>query len=91
MKICSQEYLQKVLLLSEEERERLLSRMGGKLPNRLEKRKMTTDEALAVQMEIEDEQLEEWRGKIRTIREKEEKKAAKKNPGTPENDAPAAA
>jgi len=37
--ICTPEYLARVELLSEEETERLLSRMHGKLPRRLEKAK----------------------------------------------------
>jgi hypothetical protein len=54
-------YLAKVKLLTKEETERLLSRMGSKLDRRLEKRKVSQEEALAKQMEWEDEQLQEWR------------------------------
>ena len=56
MKISKPEYLEKALLLSAEEQERLLSRMTGKLPRRLEKDKLSVAEALAIQLEIEDEQ-----------------------------------
>lgn len=76
--ICKPEYLAKVKLLSREETERLLSRMGGKLPRRLQKDKLSKEEALAIQMELEDEQLQHWRKMIRSLREKEaEKKKAK--------------
>lgn len=55
------EYLAKVLKLAKEETERLYSRMPGKLSRRLEKGKLNSDEALAIQLEQEDEQLQEWR------------------------------
>jgi hypothetical protein len=68
VKICKPEYLEKALLLSVEEQERLLSRMTGKLPRRLEKDKLSVDEALAIQLEMEDEQLNEWRGKMHAMK-----------------------
>lgn len=68
MKISKPEYLEKVLLLSAEEQERLLSRMTGKLPRRLEKDKLSLAEALAIQLEIEDEQLNEWREKMHAMK-----------------------
>jgi len=40
-KTIKPEYLSKVKKLNQEETERLLSRMGGKLPRRLEKRKIS--------------------------------------------------
>jgi hypothetical protein len=70
IKTPNQEYLEKVKLLTKEETERLLSRMSGKLPRRLEKEKLSTLEALAIQLEVEDEQLNEWRERMRTIKEK---------------------
>jgi hypothetical protein len=60
-KMSSPEYEAKARALSEAEAERLLSRMSGKLPKRLQKEKLTREEALAIQLEVEDEQLEEWR------------------------------
>lgn len=76
--ICNPEYLAKALLLKAEEKERLLSRMSGKLPRRLAKEKLTVDEALAIQLEIEDEQLAEWREKMHAIKAKEAAKDQKK-------------
>jgi hypothetical protein len=70
VKTPNQEYLEKAKLLTEEETERLLSRMGGKLPRRLEKDKLSTMEALAIQLELEDEQLKDWRERMHTIKEK---------------------
>ena len=71
-------YLAKVKLLSKEETERLLSRMGNKMDRRLEKNKISQEEALARQLELEDEQLQEWRKAMLALKAKEEaKKAAK--------------
>jgi hypothetical protein len=73
-KVCKPEYLAKVAKLSKLEKERLMSRMSGKLPRRLEKDKLNNEEALAFQLELEDEQLQEWRKMMAIIREKEEAK-----------------
>lgn len=70
-KTINPEYIAKANLLTDEETERLLSRMGGKLPRRIEKRKLSQIEALAIQMELEDEQLKEWRKVMQSVREKE--------------------
>ncbi|HEY9145231.1 MAG TPA: hypothetical protein VIN36_00960 [Thiobacillus sp.] len=69
-KIPSDEYLEKARLLSKEETERLLSRMRSKLKRRLEDKKMNALEAVAIQLEKEDEELNEWRAKMAEIREK---------------------
>ena len=79
IKTPNQEYLEKAKLLTKEETERLQSRMSGKLPRRLEKEKLSTLEALAIQLELEDEQLNEWRERMNTIKEKG--KAQWANPG----------
>jgi hypothetical protein len=71
-------YLAKVKQLTKDETDRLLSRMGGKLPRRLEKRKLSQEEALAMQLEYEDEQLHEWRKVMLSLKKKEEAKQAKK-------------
>jgi hypothetical protein len=47
--------------------------MVGKLPKRLQKDKLTADEAIAIQLELEDEQLSEWRSNMAAVREKAEK------------------
>lgn len=69
IKVAKDEYLEKATALSAEETERVLSRMGGKLPRRLDKDKISKLEALAMQLEIEDEQLAEWREKMHEIKE----------------------
>lgn len=68
------EYLTKAKLLSMEEAERVLSRMGGKIPRRIEKRKITQEEALAIQLELEDEQLQDWRKVMHGLKKKLENK-----------------
>jgi len=47
-KISNPLYAEKVKKLSKIESERLLSRMSGKLPKRLEKEKLSKEEALAL-------------------------------------------
>ena len=72
-KIASEEYLEKAKLLGKEERERLLSRMRNKLMRRLEDNKLTADEVIAIQLEIEDEDLEEWRKRWSEIKQQKGK------------------
>ena len=63
-------YLEKVKKLSNEQVERLHSRMRNKLTRKTEDNKITDIEALAIQLELEDEQLEEWREQRRKLNEK---------------------
>jgi N-acyl-L-homoserine lactone synthetase len=63
IKSANSEYIEKIKLLSDEEIERLQSRMGSKLTRRAEDKKLSITEALAIQLEKEDEELEEWREK----------------------------
>ena len=70
MRKPSEEYLKKVKLLSKEETERLMARMRTKLMRRLEDKKMNMSEVVAIQLEIEDEELNEWREKMAEIRKK---------------------
>ncbi len=61
LKLSSPHYLEKAAALSQEEAERLFSRMRGKLARRLENEKIDSLEAVALQLQIEDEDLAEWR------------------------------
>jgi hypothetical protein len=70
VKTPNQEYLEKAKLLTEEEAERLMSRMRDKLNRRLEDKKLKRIIALAIQLELEDLQLKEWRERVAEIREK---------------------
>lgn len=78
IKTAKDEYLEQAINLTSEEAERLLSRMSGKLPRRLDKDKVSKLEALAMQLEIEDEQLAEWRERMSEIKEKHKDKNAEK-------------
>jgi hypothetical protein len=69
-KEAGSDYLEIAKNLAPEESERVLSRMSGKLPRRFDKDKLSKIEAIAIQLEIEDEQLEEWREKMEKIRNK---------------------
>lgn len=76
------DYLAEVKRLTMEETERMLSRMGNKLDRRLEKNKISLEEALARQLELEDEQLHEWRKVMYGLKAKEKAKKSAKI-GTP--------
>jgi hypothetical protein len=68
LKTPAEEYLEKANLLSDEEAERLLARMRGKFTRRIDDKKLSRTEALALQLEYEDEELAEWRNKMAEIR-----------------------
>ena len=70
MRKPAEEYLDKAKHLSKEETERLMARMRAKLMRRLEDKKMSVAEAVAIQLEIEDEELQEWRARMAEIRKK---------------------
>lgn len=73
IKLGNEEYLEKAAKLTEEETDRLLNRMRAKPARRLDDKKLTTIEALATQLELDDEQLAEWRKNMHAIKEKESK------------------
>jgi N-acyl-L-homoserine lactone synthetase len=68
IKTPDEAYIAKAKKLTEAQSERLLSRMGGKLRRRQDKDKVSNLEALAIQLEIEDEQLKEWRERMEAIK-----------------------
>lgn len=69
-KTPSEAYLEKARQLPKEEAERLLSRARAKLMRRLEDKKQNALEVVAIQLEIEDEELNEWREKMAELRKK---------------------
>ena len=73
----SDEYIEKAKLLTKKETERLMSRMRARLVDKMQDEKLSPLECAAIQLEIEDEQLMEWRSKTAELREKEKKKKAK--------------
>jgi hypothetical protein len=66
----TKEYLERAKSLSKRDVELLMSRMGGKLTRRLEDKRLSAIEVLALQLELEDDQLKEWRKKVAEIRNK---------------------
>lgn len=73
IKTASDEYMDKAKNLTAEEVEKLQSRMRAKLARRAEDKKVSLLEALAIQLELDDEQLAEWRKNIQAIRKKDKK------------------
>jgi hypothetical protein len=53
----TKEYLERAKSLSKRDVELLMSRMGGKLTRRLEDKRLSAIEVLALQLELEDDQL----------------------------------
>ena len=73
LKPPAEKFLAKANALPKGEAERLMSRMRGRFSRRLEDRKLSQVEVLALQLEFEDEQLREWRKNMAKVREKEKK------------------
>ena len=78
IKAPDEAYVQAANSLNEEQKERLLSRMRGKLTRKWENEKLDTLHALAIQLEIEDAELADWREKMNEITEKEKEKEKNK-------------
>jgi len=66
----TEEYLEKAKQLDQEEAERLSARMRGRFMRRVEDKKLSRTEALALQLQFEDEELAEWRERMTEIRAK---------------------
>ena len=81
IKAPDEAYVQAANSLNEEQKERLLSRMRGKLTRKWENEKLDTLHALAIQLEIEDAELADWREKMNEITEKEKEKEKNKKKG----------
>lgn len=64
----TEKYLEKAAILSREEAEQFFSRMDKKLIRKLDEHKLIPVEVLAIQLEIEDEKLQEWREKFAEIK-----------------------
>ena len=77
IKYASEEYMEKARNLTQEEVERLQSRMRSKLTRREEEKKLSLIEVLAIQLELDDEQLTEWREKRIEMNKKLKKVSSK--------------
>ncbi|MHB1174610.1 MAG: hypothetical protein ACYCZJ_05760 [Sulfuriferula sp.] len=73
-KTPDEQYLEKAKRLTKDETERLLSRMRTKLTRRLEDNKLSELEVVAIQLEIEDKELNEWRERMAEIEKNTKKK-----------------
>ena len=73
-KTPSEAYLEKAKLMTKEETERLLSRMRAKLMRRLDDKNLSALDVVAIQLEIEDKELNEWREKMAEIKKKTKSK-----------------
>ncbi|CAN4266046.1 hypothetical protein MCEREM3_00139 [Methylophilaceae bacterium] len=67
--MASEEYLKKAKSLNKVEADRLLSKMRGNPLGKLENENFNPLESLAIQLELEDQQLSEWRKNMHAIRE----------------------
>lgn len=64
----SEEYIEKAKRLSKEDAERVFARMRRRYFRLVKEDKFSPAEAVAVQLEYEDEQLQEWRAKMEKLR-----------------------
>lgn len=65
------EFIEKAKLLSREDAEQILARMRRKLNRKLEDNKLDPLEAVAIQLEIEEEELLEWRERWTELTDRE--------------------
>ncbi|MCX7168492.1 MAG: hypothetical protein NTV11_19780 [Rhodocyclales bacterium] len=64
------EWIEKAMLLSKDDAERILARMRKKITRKMKQDEIDPLVAVALQLQLEDEQLKEWRGKIAELRER---------------------
>jgi hypothetical protein len=69
---ASQAYIDKAKTLTQAEAEYVFSRMKGKWSRRVEDQKLVPLEAVALQLELEDKNLQAWRDRLSELREKHE-------------------
>jgi|APLak6261659120_1056016.scaffolds.fasta_scaffold01333_2 hypothetical protein len=74
IKSPSEAFVKLAEALDEVAAEKVLSRMSGKLPKRFIKEKLTKVEAIAIQLELEEELLQDWRENFAKILARAEKK-----------------
>lgn len=70
MRTPTEAYLEKARRLRKIDIERLLSRARKKLMRRIEDQTLSVEEVVAIQLEIEDEELAEWRERWAEIQAK---------------------
>jgi hypothetical protein len=80
IKNASEDFIKLAEKLDEESAEKILSRMTGKLPKRFIKEKLTKVEAIALQLELEDELLQDWRKNFAKVNSSDDNKKKKDKP-----------
>lgn len=78
IKVPDEDYLKAASKLNKDQKDRLLCRMRDKLIRKWENEEFDTLQALAIQLEIEDAELTDWREKMNEIKNKENLKKSKK-------------
>lgn len=68
------EYVEQAKSLTRDEAERVFARMRGRLSRIITHERISPVDAVALQLEHEDEQLEEWRANLAKLRKKHEDK-----------------
>ncbi len=68
IKSPDEQYIKLAEKLDDASAEKVLSRMTGKLPKRFHKEKLSKTEAVAIQLELEDELLQDWRKNLAKAR-----------------------
>jgi hypothetical protein len=68
LKVATDEYLLQAKTLSEKDAELLFLRMGKKLTRRLEDKRLSKLEVLAIQLQLDAEWLQDWRNNLAKIR-----------------------
>ena len=76
-KKASPEYIEKAMALTKEDAERLFVRMRGKIVRRVKHEKLQSLEAVALQLQLEDEELQEWRLRWAEMTDREKNKQKK--------------
>jgi hypothetical protein len=69
----SEKFLKQAAALKKREAEYLMMRMGKKLGRRIDDETIVPLEALAIQLEIEEEHLSEWRDRFAEIKARYDK------------------
>ena len=75
MRVASDYYLEKARRLTPDEAEQVLGRIKRKWTRRVEDRTVSALEAIAIQLEKDDSDLNEWRGRWAEIKAREESRA----------------
>ncbi len=68
MRTAKQKFLNLAGQLSDEERQRILSRVRGKLPRQLFKGKVSEQEVVAIQLHTEEKNFKEWQKNLKELR-----------------------